>query len=123
MIKRSVLLLGLLLCSPSMALQIKPAPDNGTVTVNLSSGDITRLVVQGDRIQQLVGVKGSYHREHDEVHGTVYIQPTLAYQHRAFTLFIETEGGWHFTVLFNPLQVPADTVLFVRQPSRGRNDR
>tara|TARA_R110000868_G_scaffold368790_4_gene631929 strand:+ start:348 stop:1007 length:660 start_codon:yes stop_codon:yes gene_type:complete len=98
---------------PGYALQVKSAINNGTITANVSSTDITRIMIKGDRIQSVRGVKGAYTRENDNNRGEVYIQPTTPYQHRAFTLLINTELGRHYTLLLNPMSVPSDTLMLV----------
>ena len=91
------------LCTPVFALQIKGVVDNETTVAKISSVDVTRIFVQGDRINSVKGLKGAYTRENDEKNGEVYLQPTSFYQDRAFTILIQTEAGRHFTLLLNPI--------------------
>ena len=95
------------------ALQIKNVVDNETVTAKISSIDVTRILVQSDRIKSVKGIKGAYTRENDEKNGEIYIQPTQPYQERAFTLLIETEQGRHFTLLLTPTSSPSQTLMLV----------
>ncbi len=119
MIKKP-LVFSLLFCSLMLlnsgsvfALQIKSALDNETVTAKVSSLDVTRILVQGDRIKSVKGAKGTYTHQNDEASGEIYIQPTSPYQDRAFTVLIDTEKGRHFTLLLNPVAVPSDTLMIV----------
>lgn len=95
------------------ATQMKGVVDNETTAAEVSSLDVTRIVVEGDRIKSLKGVKGAYTRENDDKSGEVYLQPSGLYQNQAFTILIETEKGRHFTLLLTPVAVPGGTLLLV----------
>lgn len=95
------------------ALKIKSVVDNETASAKISSTDITRIFVQGDRIKSVRGLKGAYTRENDEKNGEIYIQPTSLYKERAFTILIETELGRHFTLLLSPTFSPSETLMLV----------
>jgi type-F conjugative transfer system secretin TraK len=111
--KWSLVLVSLWLASPVFALQIKNVVDNETTSAKISSLDVTRIFVEGDRIQSVKGVKGAYTRENDEKKGEIFIQPTSAYQDHAFTLLINTEQGRHFTLLLRPTASPSETLMLV----------
>lgn len=128
MMKKSILLITTALLAQSIyALQIRSAVDNETTTAKVSSVDVTRIFVQGDRISSVKGVKGAYTRENDEANGEIYIQPTSSYQRRAFTMLIDTEKGRHFTLLLTPISSPAETLMLVPKgvgrESAGRFER
>lgn len=97
----------------SFALQIKSVIDNETTSAKISSVDVTRIFVQGDRIRSVKGLKGAYTRENDEKNGEIYIQPSPLYRDRAFTILIDTEQGRHFTLLLNPTASPSETLMLV----------
>lgn len=111
--KLSLFLLMLSFSHNSFALQIRSVVDNETTTAKISSVDVTRIFVQGDRIRSVKGVKGAYTRENDEANGEIYIQPSAEYQSRAFTILIDTEAGRHFTLLLNPISAPSETLMLV----------
>jgi conjugal transfer pilus assembly protein TraK len=111
--KLFLLMISMILVSQAFATQIKGVIDNETVSAKISSQDVTRIFVQGDRIKSLKGVHGAYTRENDENNGEVYLQPTAAYQGLAFTILIETEQGRHFTLLLMPVAVPGGTLMLV----------
>jgi len=111
--KWSLFIILSLLSAQTFALQLKSVVDNETTSAKISSVDVTRIFVQGDRIKSLKGIKGAYTRENDEKNGEVYIQPLPAYQHSAFTVLIETEKGRHFTLLLNPVAVPSESLMLV----------
>lgn len=105
----------MLLCfvNVAQALQIKSVVDNETVSIKISSVDVTRIFVQNDRIKSVKGIKGAYTRENDEKNGEIYLQPTTLFQHRSFTVLIDTEQGRHFTLLLNPTASPSETLMLV----------
>jgi conjugal transfer pilus assembly protein TraK len=114
MIKKIIILIfNLLLINNIYALQVKNAVDNETVMAKVSSTDVTRIFVLGDRIKSVKGLKGAYSRENDEKNGEVYLQPSLLYQDRAFTVLIATEQGRHFTLLLTPTASPSETLMLV----------
>ncbi|MHB1949713.1 MAG: TraK domain-containing protein [Gammaproteobacteria bacterium] len=108
-----LVILNLLIASQVYATQIRGVIDNETITAKISSLDITRIIVQGDRIKTLKGIKGAYTRENDENNGEVYLQPSTLYQNAAFTVLIETEKKRHFTLLLTPVAVPGGTLMLV----------
>lgn len=99
--------------SDGFALQIKSIVDNETTIAKISSVDVTRIFVQGDRIKSVRGLKGAYTRENDDKNGEIYIQPTPQYQERAFIILIDTELGRHFTLLLSPVSSPSETLMLV----------
>lgn len=111
--KLTIMLILFIMSFNASALQIKSVIDNETISAKISSQDVTRIFVQGDRIKSLKGIKGAYTRENDEKNGEVYIQPAPAYQGSAFTVMIETEKGRHFTLILNPVSVPSETLMLV----------
>ena len=40
----------------------------------------------------------------------MFIQPSPNFQHKPFNLFVTTEQGHHYTLLLNPMSVPAETI-------------
>lgn len=108
-----VIVLSIVFSVSAFALQIKGVVDNETVSAKISSMDITRILVQSDRIKSFKGISGAYTRENDKNNGEVYIQPTVSYQNTPFTVLVETEQGRHLTLLLNPMPVPGGTLLLV----------
>lgn len=101
------------ICVTAFAMQVKNVVDNETISAKISSLDITRIVVRGDRIKNLRGVKGTYLHENDEKNGEVFIQPANEFRTLAFTILIETEQGHHFILLLHPVVIPSETLMLV----------
>ena len=111
--KLFIFIFGMIFTSQVFALQIKGVVDNETVTAKISSSDVTRIIIQGDRIKSFKGISGAYTRENDKNNGEVYVQPTAAYQSTPFTILVESEQGRHFTLLLMPIAVPGGTLMLV----------
>jgi conjugal transfer pilus assembly protein TraK len=108
-----IFIMGILLTAQTFALEIKGVVDNESVSAKISSLDVTRILIQGDRIRSFKGISGAYTRENDKNNGEVYIQPTALYQTTPFTVLVETEQGRHFTLLLTPMGVPGGTLMLV----------
>jgi type-F conjugative transfer system secretin TraK len=94
----------------SYALQIKSVKDNQTILVKISSNQPSRIFVTGDRISKTHGIDGAYDINKDENNGEIFIQPTPAYQHKTINLFVATELGHSYTLLLNPMDIPAENI-------------
>lgn len=109
----ALMVVALLKSGELYALEIKPVTDNGTTIATISSNDLTKIMIKGDRIYKIYGNKGVYTLEKNPDLGVIYIRPTSNYSHAAFTILIDTELKQHYTLLLNPMSVPSDTLLLV----------
>ncbi|WP_305810549.1 type-F conjugative transfer system secretin TraK [Photobacterium leiognathi] len=97
-----------------------PFADNETVSLTLSSLDINRLVVRGDRITSVTCPTGFCTLPMSGEEGAI-AAPTdpqgaslIALEvQEPFTLYITTEKGHSFGAFVRPLAVPAVTTVFV----------
>lgn len=103
----------LLITNLSFAMQVKKVNDNDAVPALISSVDVNRIFIKGDRIKSMKGIKGAYTHENDEEHGEVYLQPTSLFQNHAFSVLLTTENGHHITLLLTPTSSPSQTVMVV----------
>jgi len=95
---------------PAFALQIKEAKDNQAVTANVSSKELTRIFVDGDRIQNIRGVQGTYELTKDEKLGAVFIKLSPMFLKRPFDIFVTTELGHTYNLLLTPRDIPAESI-------------
>jgi conjugal transfer pilus assembly protein TraK len=102
--------MGFLLVSSSYALQVKAMKDNQSESVKISSKELSRLFVLGDRVQAIRGLNGAYELIKDEKQGAIFIKPTPYYINKPFNLFITTENGHTFNLLLFPLDIPAESI-------------
>lgn len=82
--------------------------DNEQISVVLSSSDINRLVVQGDKIQNINAPLSLYNAKND-AGGAAYITllSTLP-----FTMYLTTVGGHNFSLFVNPRPIVGKSVIF-----------
>ncbi|MDF1684500.1 MAG: type-F conjugative transfer system secretin TraK [Legionellaceae bacterium] len=107
---RKTLACGLVLLSGmSHALTTQTFQENGDVSIHLSDSNANRLVVKGDKITQVHFPEGALGVQ-NEADGSLYV--TLLVD-KAFTLFVSTEGGRHFSATINPEDALGQTVQFV----------
>jgi hypothetical protein len=84
---------------PSEAAIIRHLNNLQTLEAPISSTDLTRIAVEGDRIAQVFGMKGSYILEADEGQGQIFIRPVSSdfaeegVKKKALHLTLTTEGG------------------------------
>jgi type-F conjugative transfer system secretin TraK len=95
----------------SLALQVKSVTENGEVSANVASQDLTRIAIDGDRIVRVRGLEGVYELKEDAVQGALFIRPTADYQKKSFTLFIATEKNHNYVLHLTPKEQWGDTIL------------
>lgn len=103
-----VLMIGL--SSEVFALQVKPIKDNQTITAHVASKELTRIFVEGDRIQQVRGIQGTYELTKDEKLGAIFIKPSVMYSKKIINLFVTTELGHTYSLLLMPIDSPSETI-------------
>lgn len=92
------------------ALQVKPVKDDQSVSAKISSKELSRIFVKGDRIQATRGINGTYELIKDEKQGMVFVKPTPYFANRPFNLFITTENGHTYNLLLVPMDIPAENI-------------
>lgn len=103
------------------ALQLIEVVDGQTVTIKVSTNDLTRIAMaDGGRIQRVWGLDDRMQVQPDPDGGQVFLRPTPGIGARAFSFFIRDDHGATHTVLAVPVDMPSDTVLL--RP-KGRIDR
>lgn len=101
------------------ALQVKTVKDNQTITAKISSSELSRIYVKGDRIQATRGINGAYELIKDEREGAVFVRPTGFYVNRPFNLFVTTEHGHTWSLLLVPMNIPGQTIGIVSLSPSG----
>lgn len=105
-----VLLGGLVTMPTASAEQVKMVVDNKTIFAKAAATELTHVYVAGDRIVNVRGVEGAYSLKKERTDGTIFIQPTPAFQQKSFTLFLSTEQGHTYPLLLTSVQVPAESI-------------
>ncbi len=94
------------------ALQLVDVVDGQTVTVKVSSRDLTRIAMaDGGRINRVWGLEGHMQVEPDREGGEVFLRPAPGMTDHAFSFFIRDDQGATHTLLAVPVDMPSDTVL------------
>jgi conjugal transfer pilus assembly protein TraK len=113
----SRLLITLILAvSQAHAAQTVVVENNGTASAKISSDEANRLVIDGGRIAEVFGAQGTITAEPDKATGELFIRPTAAYAKKPFTLHIKSNDGEIYSLLFMPMDIPAETITI-----RSRN--
>lgn len=107
MLKHLLLVCCILHVTTAFALQVKAMHDNQTSLFKISAKELTRIVVDGDRIQSARGLDGNYQLTKDETQGAIFIKPN---QSRPFNLFLTTEAGHNYTLLLTPIDIPSEVI-------------
>lgn len=93
-----------------IALQTVVIGDNQTKNITISTHELSRIFVKGDRILNVRGVEGAYILTKDAVQGQIFIKPTLPYQTRPFNLFIGTEQGRNYNLFVIATGAPGQDI-------------
>ena len=70
-----ILALAQLAASPAAALQILKGTDHAELSTEVSSREVNRIALEGDRIARVVQSAGGFTLEHDPVRGDLYLYP------------------------------------------------
>ena len=105
-----IIFIGLSIHCQTFALQVKSVKDNQSVSAKISTKELSRIFVSGDRIQATRGINGTYELMKDEQQGMVFIKPTSFYGNRPFNLFVTTEHGHTYNLLLIPRNIPAESI-------------
>jgi len=120
--KAALLPLVLSASGPAAALQILEGADGQSLIAKISQKEVTRVMVEGNRIKRVTGNPGEFWMEKDEDKGQIYIRPTSESTVKPINLFVSTERGT-FMLLLQPVDLPAETIIIkplpgVREASR-----
>ena len=119
-IPRLTLLASLLAASlPVSALQILEGADGQTLVGKISQKELTRVVVERERIRRVTGNAGEFFLEKDEERGQIYIRPAAEGATKPINLFVATDRST-LTLLLQPVDLPAETILI--KPSRDQRE-
>jgi type-F conjugative transfer system secretin TraK len=92
------------------ALQTVSIADNQTKNITVSAHELSRIFVNGDRIQNIRGLEGAYTLTKDTTQGQIYIKPTPPYQAKPFNLFVTTEKGHNFNLFVIATGIPGQDI-------------
>lgn len=95
--------------------------NNDQLRVTLSSSDLNKILIEGDRITSVDGIKGSYSAK--AIRWRVLISPSALPKGGSKSLYIETEFGRAVSLKFSTTTVPWRTYkLQAKSPVRVLNE-
>lgn len=101
------------------AIQILEGADGQTLVGKVSQKELTRVVVERERIRRVTGNAGEFFLEKDEDKGQIYIRPAAQDATKPINLFVATDRST-FTLLLQPVDLPAETVVI--KPAPGQRE-
>jgi conjugal transfer pilus assembly protein TraK len=91
------------------AVQKVSVEDGGSYTVKISATELTRISVLRGRIDKAWANTGSWKLEADKTSGEVFIRPSGGLR-KTFGFFVRDSFGNTFTLVAQPLDIPAETI-------------
>jgi conjugal transfer pilus assembly protein TraK len=96
--------------------------DGGTVTVQVSARELTRVGMADDRrIARVWGLEDRMSVEADTDGGQVFIRPVQEGKPRPFSFFVRDDQGATYTLVAVPVDMPADAVVLRPRPDETGN--
>jgi len=112
---RSVTALVILLLSPlfvtgAFAAQAFVVSDGDTVKAQISARELTRISVDGGRLDKVWGAPGVLDIQPDLEQGEIFIRPTISAP-PALSFFVRDDSGATYTIVAQQYDVPAQTII------------
>lgn len=98
-----------LIAADAGALQRLAATDGQSLAVRVSRDDLTRIRVEGGRIERVWGSQSAMEVQTDAEAGEVFLRPRSP---SPFSFFVKTSRGT-FTLVATPMDRPAETIVIV----------
>ena len=104
------------------------AVDHAELTAEVSSSEVNRIALEGDRIARVVRSPGAYTLEHDPVGGDLYLYPGAgsrgaparpADAPSPVTLYLGTERGLTYRLTLTPVQRASAQILIRNAEAAG----
>ena len=110
----------LALSASASALQEIEVADGRTVTVKVSTRELTRVSMAGEgRIVRVWGLEERMTVEPDTDGGQVFVRPVQTQSPRPFSFFVKDDSGATYTLVAVPVDMPSDAiVLTAAHPAR-----
>lgn len=97
----------------AFALQTRTVVDNGSTTAQISSSEMTKIIVDEDFITDLYLSNSNIQTQINNETGELFLQPQSTLPKQSFTLMIRTHSGHSYTVVAMPVNTPAETILLM----------
>ena len=114
----------------AQALQIIEAVDHAELTAEVSSTEVNRIALDGDRVARVIGSPGGFTVEHDPVRGDLYLYPGLGVggpipalapvaRVSEFTLYLGTERGYTYRLSLTVAERDSAQILIRNAATAG----
>ena len=117
--RSSILLLCFLLAQEAYSVQQFDVKDGDTISVKVSSKELTRFSINQGRIDKLWGVSSSFLVKADKAKGEFFLRPKRESK-KIISFFVRDEFGNTYTILSTKYDIPSQTVILtpVGHPSK-----
>ncbi len=96
----------------SYGAQLRLLSEHDKIKAIVSSRELNRIAVEGDRIAQVFGASGRFTLETDEIQGQIFIQPIGGT--KPLSLTIITESGITQDIVLTPTDIASQTIVLKR---------
>ena len=106
-----------LLALPAWALQIIPVREGETAFAKIAADDLSRIAIEGGRIQSWHTLKGRLTIAKDTKTGQIYVRPLE--RGEPVSLFLTSDSGATYALTLQPVDVPAESLILKEQVRRA----
>ncbi len=103
------------LTNMAMAAQYKKAKDGAEITAHISARELTRILLEGDKIKRVVSASQVVILDHDPERGDLFIGSAFGKINEPVNLFITSALGATYQFLFTPKDTPSEQII-IRNP-------
>lgn len=98
--------------------------DGDVIKVKLSSRDLTRITVEGGKIEKLWGPSGILETQSDKKEGEIFLKPGLN-AGNALSFFVRDNFGSTYTIIGEQFDIPSQTIALspLRKLSKTSKDK
>lgn len=90
--------------------QVLSVEDGGSYSIKVSATEITRLHVDGGRLDKVWGLSSRWSAQPDQTSGELFIKSVATSDRRAFSFIVRDNFGNTYTLVASPMDVPSETV-------------
>ncbi|MBF0315140.1 MAG: type-F conjugative transfer system secretin TraK [Oligoflexia bacterium] len=114
----------MVMCSSVFAVQKLIVNDGDVLKVKLSSRELTRLAVEGGRVDRMWGASGLLESQSDKKDGELFLRPSSTAA-KVFSFFVRDNFGSTYTIIAEQQDIPSQTVILapVKRISKEEKER
>jgi hypothetical protein len=86
------------------------ANDGDVIRVRMSLNDLTRINVEGGRIEKLWGTNGSFDTEVNKIKGELFLKPRRK-RFETVSFFVEDNFGSTYTLVADLMNIPSESIV------------